>query len=523
MVIRVPGKYYILQIHLTFKLLKETKQTSAKNLTEKTSAGFFWMILGSGTQVVLKIGVLAVLARLVSPKEFGIMGIAVMVVEFSKMLAHMGVGPALVQRKELEARHLTTGFTLSLMMGAFFASLLFLIAPYLSIFFGIEELTKVLRVTSLVFLIDSFSLIAQALIQRNMKFRISSTLEVISYAIGYGGVGISLAYAGWGVWALVGATLSQAALFTTLITMAQPFPKKPGFELDAFKELIFFGGGMTLAKVGNFLATQGDNLVVGRMLGPGALGIYGRAYQFMVMPASLFGNALDKALFPAFAKVQDDKKKLAKAYLTGVGIIALAAIPISLIIILLAKDIVMVLLGSNWVEVIVPLQILSASLLFRMSYKMSDSLARATGAVYRRAWRQLIYASVVLIGSYLGQFLGLYGVACGVCFALITNFVIMGQLSLQLTDLTWSDMLKAHKHGLVLGLITGLMSYALVSLCRMYNVPSIFTLIITAAGAAFPLAITLFYFPSLIVSTELKELSDTLILKRFKKLQPKNA
>ncbi len=504
--------------------MKESNQTAdqSKNLTERTFSGFSWAILGSGTQVVLKIGVLAVLARLVSPKEFGLMGIATMVVEFSKMFSHMGIGPAIVQREKLENRHLITGFTLSLSMGIFFGGILFAIAPTLSIFFRMPELTNVLRVISLVFLIDSLTLIAQALMQRNMKFKISTAIEVISYFVGYGLVGILLAYMGWGVWALVVANLSQAALFTVLMVLFQAFPKKLGFEISAFKELIFFGGGMTLAKIGNYLATQGDNFVVGRTLGAGALGIYGRAYQFMVMPASLFGNALDKALFPAMSKVQNDKQRLAKAYLAGVSIIALVSIPISLMILFLAHEIVMVLLGAAWSDVILPLQILSLSLLFRMSYKMSDSLARATGAVYHRAWRQLIYASLVLTGSYIGQFWGLYGVAGGVALALIANFLMMAHLSLRITGITWSEMIKAHQYGIISGAITAMATYAIVTLCRINNLPDFLTLVITLVGSMIPLIIIMLFFPRLIISDSLKELLDTLILKRFKKLLPKN-
>ena len=478
--------------------------------------------MGSGVQVALKIGVLAILARLVTPKQFGVMGIAVTVIEFSKMFTHMGVGPAIVQRKELEHRHLTTGFTLSICMGAFFAIMLTLFSNLIAVFFKMPELTQILRVISLVFLIDSLTLIAQALMLRNMKFKISATIEVISYAVGYGAVGITLAYMGWGVWALVVANLSQALLLTILLVIVQPFPKKLGFDTNAFKELIFFGGGMTIAKIGNYLATQGDNLIVGRTLGPTALGIYGRAYQFMVMPASLFGNALDKSLFPSMAKVQDDKPRLAKAYLTGVRVIALVSIPLSVLIIFLSPEIVMILLGPAWTGTVLPLQILACSLLFRMSYKMSDSLARATGAVYRRAWRQIVYALCVLTGSYIGHFWGLYGVAFGVALALIANFLLMTHLSLQLTHASWLDILKAHKSGITLGVISAVIGYPLVSICRIYTMPNLLTLSITGAGSLAVLLFILIYFQHLIINEDLKGLYEKLILKKFKKIVTKN-
>ncbi len=495
----------------------------SKLLTDRTLFGFLWIMTGSGIQVVLKIGVLAVLARLLSPQEFGLVGMAVIVVELSKMLTQMGIGPAIVQRKEIEKRHLTTGFTISLFMGLFFAGLIVLLAPFMESFFRMKGLAPILRAISLVFLVDSLTLIGHALMQRNMKLKVMAAIEVISYAIGYGALGIILGYLGWGVWALVVAHLAQAVLHAILLVCIQPFSKKPGFELQAFKELIHFGGGMTIGRLANYLANQGDNLVVGRMLGAAALGIYGRAYQFMVMPAGLFGTALDKALFPAMAKVQDDKQRLSKAYLTGVSVIALISIPVSALLVLLAPEIVSVLLGDKWTAVIFPFQILAFSLLFRMSYKMSDSLARATGAVYKRAWRQVLYAFMVISGSYIGQFWGLPGVAAGVAVALVTNFLMMGHLSLKLTSSSWLDMLKAHQHGFILGAVTAVLGYTLVTFCRAYIGTPILILLITSIGIITLLFPAAWFFPDLFIRADQKKLLSKPLAKRFKKLNTQSA
>ncbi|AKQ47423.1 hypothetical protein TH63_01645 [Rufibacter radiotolerans] len=462
-------------------------------------------------------GVLAVLARLVSPLEFGLVGVAVIVVDFSKMFTQMGVGPAIVQRQELENRHLTTGFTMSLGMGLLFAVGLLLSAPLVASFFKMEGLTPILRAISCIFLIDSFTLIGHALMQREMRFKTLAAIEVSSYALGFGIAGIFLAYIGWGVWALVAAHLLQAVLNVIFLVIAQPFPKKPGFEKNAFMELLSFGGGMTMARIGNFLATQGDNLIVGRMLGAAALGIYGRAYQFMVMPAGLFGNALDKSLFPAMAKVQDDKQRLGRAYLTGVSLIALVSIPLSIEFVLLAPEIVLTLLGPKWTDVILPFQVLACSLLFRMSYKMSDSLARATGAVYKRAWRQVLYAATVGIGSYIGQFWGLSGVAWGVALALVLNFLLMAHLSIKLTGIGWAEMAKVHMHGIILGLITGTASYFLVTTLRSLTDSHLLTLFLNALVIMLLAAGLIKFFPTLIISDDLKSLFGKLITNRFKK------
>jgi hypothetical protein len=180
------------------------------------------------------------------------------------------------------------------------------------------------------------------------------------------------------------------------------------------------------------------------------------------------------------------------------------------------------MLGQICREVVLPLQILACCRLFRMSYKMSDSLARATGAVYRRAWRQVIYAALVLAGTYVGQFWGLPGVAVGVAIALIVNFLLMAHLSLQLTNLRTGDMVKAHKPGLLFGLITGLVSHLMVTLCRTNNVPDLMTILITGSGVGITLLLTFICFPGLI-SVELKGMYEKLVTGRFKNLFPKNA
>jgi len=490
---------------------------SKSNLTNRTFSGILLLLSSGGIQVVLKIAVLAVLTRLINPEEFGLAGIAVVIIEFSKLFSHMGVGPFIVQRKELEARHLQAGFSFSIFMGIIFASLLILSAPLLEDFFLMEGLTPLLRVIAIIFLFDSFTVTGMALLQRNMRFKAIAMVEIMSYFIGYGTIGILLAYLGFGVWALVIASISQAIIHSVLVMSVQPFSKRTGFDRNAIREFFYYGGGITIAKVANFLANHIDGLVVGRMLGAGPLGIYGRAHQFMVMPSSLFGNALDRAMFPAMATVQDDNSKLAKAFLISTSLIALIAIPISILFIFLAPEIVLILLGNQWTEVILPFQILAGSLLFRMSYKMSDSLARSTMAVYKRAWRQIIYAAAVFIGAYIGHFQGLPGVAIGVALSFVLNFCMMSHLSMQLTRIKMIDLLKAHWHGLIIGTFTGVFTYSLVSIIRQLNKSHIVTLTGTVCGVGLLLFITIFFYPKLFIRNDHKELINKLVLNRFRK------
>lgn len=448
-------------------------------LTHSTLSGFFWMFLGSGAQAILQLVVLIILARLLTPSDFGVVAAALVVLGFTSIFSQLGVGPAIVQRSSLETEHLQTAFTLSLLFGISLTGLIWLLAPTISGFFRIVELTPIVRLMSIMFVFQSLSIVAESILQRELKFRRLATIEVIAFAIGFGAVGIILAYLGHGVWALVGAYLTQTFLKTVILLFVQTHPKKPKIHKQAFIDLMTFGGGFTLARIGNYVAGQGDNLVVGRYLGPEALGIYGRSYQLMSVPASLFGQVVDKVLFPVMAKVQHHPERLAMAFRRGVALIALMILPTSAVLFFLAPEVVLIMLGSEWNGVVVPFQIFAVGMLFRTSYKMSDSISRATGAVYRRAWRQGIYALMVIGGAYYGQCWGLAGVAFGVLGAITINFLLMAELSLILAKMKWSSFITAHGSAIFLTLILGPETWWLAKSLRELNYSPVELLVIS--------------------------------------------
>jgi PST family polysaccharide transporter len=328
--------------------------------------------------------------------------------------------------------------------------------------------------------------VAESLMQRDLHFRQLAGIEVTAFAAGFGVVGVTLALMGFGVWALVAAHLSQNGLKTAILLAFRRHPRRPMIERRAMSELMYFGGGFTAARIGNYLGVQGDNLVVGRWLGAEALGIYGRAYQLMASPAMLLGQILDRVLFPAMARVQENAERLRAAYRRGVALIALVMLPLSAALYVLAPEVVRFLLGPAWSGAIVPFQIFSLGLLFRTSYKMSDSLARATGAVYRRAWRQWLYALLVIVGAGLGSAWGVEGVATLVLAAIAFNFFLMAQLSLGLAEMTWRSFLAAHVPAGILTLILGVETWGAAAVLRSWHLGAL--AVLTAAGAVFVLS-----------------------------------
>jgi PST family polysaccharide transporter len=212
-----------------------------------------------------------------------------------------------------------------------------------------------------------------------------------------------------------------------------------------------------------------------------ALGYYGRAYSLMSAPAHAFGTVLNAVLFPAIAKVQDDSRRLATAYLRAVALIALLVLPLSAALILLAPEVIRVALGPRWTAAVAPFQILGIGMLFRASYKVSDSIARSTGVVYRRAWRQILYAGLVVFGAWLGQHWGISGVAWGALAALTVNFALMADLSLEVAKITWGDFWNAHRPAVLLTLASFPPVWAVTAGARAVGLPALAVLILVGS------------------------------------------
>jgi O-antigen/teichoic acid export membrane protein len=462
----------------------------------------FWTGLSMGALAVAELVTLLVLARLLSANDFGLYAAAFTIIRLSAILEGLGVAPAIVQRPILEERHLRVGLTLSILFSLSTAALVWTMAPTIADVMRLANLAPVVRAGCVVFLCQGFSTVALASAQRALRFRWLAMVDAGAFAIGFVLVGVTLGWLGFGVWALVGALVTQHFLRMIVLIAGQPHPKRPMLERRAIAELLYFGGGFTIARVFTYLAGQSDKLVVGRWLGAESLGLYSISSQLMTAPAVIFGQILDRVLFPTMALIQQEPARLARAYRSGVAACALFALPASAIIAIVAPELVLVLVGRGWEGVVVPLQILAFGMLFRTSCKLSDSGIRATGAVYARAWRQAVFAIAVVVGSVAGQIWGVGGVALGAVAALMINFLLMAQLGLRLTGLRWSEFAMAHVPGLALAGVIGTSVWALADRLRELEVSPLVLLVEVMLSAAAEGLLLCWLLPSLFLGRD---------------------
>jgi PST family polysaccharide transporter len=402
----------------------QPREQSRRSLSRETLEGFLWMFAGAGGQAVLRVVVIAVLARLLTPADFGIVSAAMTVIALADIFGQIGISPAIVQMSDLSSLHVRVAFTISAISGVLMTTFCALGAPTIANVFQMNAVEPIVATMGIIFTIRGFGIVAEGMMQRQMRFRAIAIINLASYGLGYGACAVGLAIFGFGVWALVLGQIFQVAISSILFLAFSRHPISPSIDRHALSALLRFGMSITLSSVGNYVALNSDQIIVGRSLGPAALGIYNRTYATLMQPVNLFGAVGDKVLFPALASIQSDRARLTRAYYRSFSLIALATLPLGFFLTLFAKDIINLLFGGRWTSIIEPFQILSLSLFFRTAYKITSSLLRARGLIMLLAAWQWAYAGLVFVGAYAGANYGLVGVSAGVAIAIAATFAI---------------------------------------------------------------------------------------------------
>jgi len=410
-------------------------------------------ITGLGQLVVT-----AALARLLTPEDYGLAGLATVYIGLAAILSQFGISAALVQRPELTPRYVRAGFTATVVIGVLTTTLVWLTAPFAAAALGNAALTPVIRGLSFTFVVANPGVVAEALLQRHLAWRALMWADVAAFVIGYALPALALATAGYGVWALVGSAVGLNLVRSAALLKLQEHPKWPRVGPE-IRELLRYGSGFTLARVFNYGAQQGDNLVVGRVLGIVALGYYNRAFKLMLIPVTYFATVTTRVLFPVMSRLQGDRERLRSTYLTGAAVLGLVSAPLSALMVVLAPEIVGVVLGPKWAPTIVPFQLLTASVVLRNVYLMAYCLDGAMGAMRNRTLRDGIYALAVLMGSLIGTRFGLAGVATGVVVAIAVNYVVGAAMSLRMLGATWRAYARSQLPAFGLGLLTAAVAY----------------------------------------------------------------
>lgn len=463
-------------------------EPAPSELGGKVSRGIAWNLIGAVASNVMRLLVLFMLGRLLAPAEIGLVAKAMTVLVLCSALRDLGLGSALVQHPSPTEDHQRTAFTVGLALSVALGAGLILGAGLLAEAYRSPELAPMLRVLAALVVVRGLAMVATGMCKRALDFRTLTMADTLGYLVG-SAASVLLALAGVGAWSLIIGYLFETALATTLLLRKFGGALRPGFSLPAFRELWRFGAGETVQTLASVIATQGDYMVVGRELGAAPLGYYQRAYELARFPATVFSSVVGSVLFPAFSRLQDDRAELGRAFSRALYATAIVLLPASVVLIMLAPEVIRVVLGPSWQGAVLPFRIMCLGMMVRTTYKLGALVARARGDVYGVALTQVFYAATILGGAWLGVRWGTAGVAATTTFAIWTLFGTLTWLGLRHVDLGWRHLARLHLTPALLATAAGVAALAFALPLRALATPALLTL--ATAGAAAALAFAL--------------------------------
>lgn len=409
---------------------------------------------------VTQLGTTVVLARFLEPSDFGLMGMALLATGFVALLKDLGTSAAVIQAKDVTTRLLSTLFWLNMIIGLLATVIVFAGAPLVIMLFDDQRVGPILQMLSLTFVISGVGVVQQAILERNLLFKILAKIEITATILGCG-VGIASALLGYGVLSLVNQSLTIALTTTVLLWVWNPW--RPALLLD-WAELKCVGAyslNLTGYNVFNYFARNADNFLIGRFLGAQDLGYYSLAYRFLLYPIQTISAVIGRVMFPFYSRIQDDFLRFRRHYLNVAASVALVTFPMMVGLMALAEPFVLAVLGPQWRPVIVLLQILAPIGLMQSIGSTVGAIYQAKGRTDWMLWWGVAAGSVVMLSFLIGLRWGITGVAAAYAVAsavlVYPSFAIPFRLiSLRVCDLgtvLWRPLLSS-----------GLMFLALVGL-----------------------------------------------------------
>ena len=399
-------------------------------------------VTSQAVKFILRIGSMIVLARLLTPNEFGVVAMATVVTGFLNLIKDAGLSAASVQQEVISHEQMSALFWINLAMGGFWTLVTAGLAPVLAGFYQEPQLLWVTLWLAVTFVVTGASAQHQSILQRKMSFGVLAVVEIIALVFSVG-VGLAMALLNAGLWALVGMLLVQPVANTIGLWMAAGWVPGPPRSTLGMRPLFNFGGTLTLNALVVYAAYNLDKVLLGKMWGADPLGIYGRAYQLINIPTENLNSSIGGVAFPALARVQNDPVRLRTYFLKGYSIFLSLVMPVTVACALLSEDIVSVFLGSAWKDVVPIFRLLAPTILAFAMINPFAWLMLSTGKTVRSLLIACMIAPIVILGYTIGLQAGPQGVAAGYSVAMVLIIVPMIVWAKHGTLISMSDVALA--------------------------------------------------------------------------------
>ncbi len=457
----------------------------AKDLKEKTKVAVFWNIFNILFSKTSRLITSIILARILFPEDFGLYGLTLIVIRFGRRLTNFGFSTVLIQKKEIDKSEIDTVFTASFVINLTVFLVLFFGAPYFSQFVRSPQVTQLIKVISLTFILNTFIMVAESLLKRDLNFKgisiARSARSVFSYS-----TAIVLAILDFGVWSLILGEVFSVVVNMILVLIYARFVPRIYFKFSIFKNLYSYGMRVSFVQYLDYFINNIDYLLIGRFLGTEALGYYERAFNLMDMTRRQIGRSMNEALFSAFSRIKEDGQRVVKNLTQVLSYTSLVAYPILIGLIFLAPSLVYNMYGPKWLHTIIPLQIMCVSGLVKTIGSTFFPVIFALDFINQRIKAQVV--CLVLLGGSILLFIpyGINGVAVAVVLSSIVYTLLIVRIMIKRLPFTISDLWQTQKAPFLYGIFQVVFNLAALKFALPYfdikSIPMFF--ILSAASLA---------------------------------------
>lgn len=374
-----------------------TPDPSSESLSRGTLLGLGWVYGGTAVGAIVQLVYTAVMGRLLSPQDFGLLAMALLFERFGTYFARMGVSQTIIQKPHLDDDDVRVAVSTSVLLGAAFALITIAAAPLGGEYFETAEVVPVIRVMAIAFLLGSVAPVSVSILRRQLRFRALTVIDTGTQLFSFVAVGIGMAISGFGVWSLVGARLTQAllqAIFTYAVTRHAVAPL---FSVDRARALYGYGSRISVVSFLEFLASSMDTLLIGRYAGTIRLGYYNRAFLIVNLPFHQVATGLTRVLFPALSRVQGQADRLRSVYRSAYGTLAALLLPAAAGLAVAAREAVLAVLGPQWVPAAQLLPLLAAAGAVNLLSHIGGVICDATAELNKKIALQSAHVAITAI------------------------------------------------------------------------------------------------------------------------------
>lgn len=411
------------------------------SLAQKALSGFIWTLTSrAGTRISIFV-VSIVLARLLTPADFGLIAMLSVFFAVSSSLVDSGFTHALIREKTISEVDKSTVFFINLFISLFLYTILWFSSPYIAKFFDQPELMWLARVMGIDIVLKALIIVQRAVYMQTLRFKLLSYTD-IGVSLLTGIIAVFLAYYGFGVWALaIKYFLSSLFIFIVFFTI-NPWRPTSFINADSFKRLFGFGSRLLVTGLINVFYNNVYNLTIGKLFSADILGYYNRAYLLVNQSITTISMALGQVTYPILSKTKDDAPRLKEAHKKIVNVISFINIPISVILAFSAEPLVLVLLGEKWVETVPFVQLLSISAIVTHLIALNINILKVIGRSDLYLRTSVISKVLTTIAVIVGIQFGVWGLVISSVVAIYLEVIVSMLFTSKFFNYNISDQLR---------------------------------------------------------------------------------